>query len=152
VALALWAPWKKLAQAQSVRFEVGPAEKMTFIDQAAMSVSPDGRWLVFPATGEDGTVRYYLRALDGLEVRALPGAEGAQAAASWSYDSRWVIFATGNKLKKIDIQGGPPQNIADFPNNRLAGAGWNSEGVIIASASAAGPVPILRVSASGGQT
>ena len=147
-ALALWAPWRKPTPTQAVRFEVGPSQKMTFIDQAAMAVSPDGRWMVFPATGDDGVQHYYIRALDGVEVRALPGADGGQTPASWSYDSRWVIFLTGNKLKKVDIQGGPAQNIADFPTNRLGGAGWNSDGVIIAGTDGS---PLLRVSASGGQ-
>jgi serine/threonine protein kinase/Tol biopolymer transport system component len=151
-ALALWAPWRKAAPAQAVRFEVGPAEKMTFFPGGAMAVSPDGRWMVFPANGDDAATRYYIRSLDGVEVRPLPGSEGAipnLPPASWSYDSRWVVFTTGGKLKKVDIQGGPPQNIADFPAD-LNGAGWNSDGVIIAGASAPGN-PILRVSASGGQ-
>src|SRR5579862_6991999 len=100
--LAIWAPWQKPAPTQAVRFEVGPAEKMRFIAQAAMAVSPDGRWMVFPAIGEDGVQHYYIRALDGVEVRALPGADGGQSPASWSYDSRWVIFTSGIKLKKID--------------------------------------------------
>jgi eukaryotic-like serine/threonine-protein kinase len=151
VALALWAPWKKAAPAQAVRFEVGPAEKMSFIPQAAMAVSPDGRWMVFPAMGDDGAIRYYLRSLDGVEVRALEGTEGGTSApASWSHDSRWVLFSNNlgaSKLKKIDIQGGPPQNIADFPGN-LGGADWNADGVIIAGNGG----PILRVPASGGQT
>ena len=146
-ALAVWAPWRKSAPTQAVRFEVGPAEKMTFINQAAMAVSPDGRWMVFPATGDDGIRHYYVRALDGVEVRALPGADGVQAPASWSFDSRWVLFTVSNKLKKVDIQGGPPQNIADFPG-LLSGAGWNSDGVIIAGALNS---PILRLPASGGQ-
>ncbi len=152
--LALWAPWKKAAPTQAVRFEVGPAEKMTFIAGSAMAVSPDGRWMVFPAVGEDGQARYYIRALDGVEVRALPGTEGpSPPPASWSYDSRWVVFANrgGGKLKKVDIQGGPPQNITDFPGV-LAGAGWNSDGVIIAGSSFAVAGPILRVPASGGET
>jgi hypothetical protein len=119
-ALALWAPWKKPAPTQAVRFEVAPAEKMTFIDQAAMAVSPDGRWMVFPARGEDGLQHYYIRALDGVEVRALPGADGGRSPSAWSNDSRWVVFVVGNKLKKVDIQGGPPQNIADF----LSPAAW----------------------------
>jgi eukaryotic-like serine/threonine-protein kinase len=144
--LAMWAPWKNAAPTQAVRFEVGPAEKMTFINQAAMAVSPDGRWMVFPASGEDGKTRYYIRSLDGVEVRAL--AEANQSPAAWSNDSRWVLFADSGKLKKVDIQGGPPQNLADFPSNTLGGAGWNSDGVIIAG----GGGPILRVSASGGQT
>jgi eukaryotic-like serine/threonine-protein kinase len=143
-----YAPWRKPAPTQAVRFEVGPSGKMTFVDQASMAVSPDGRWMVFPANGEDGVQRYYLRALDGVEVRALPGAQGVQTPASWSYDSRWVVFVSDNKLRKIDIQGGPPQNIADFPNNRLGGASWNPDGVIIAGTDNS---PILRVAASGGQ-
>jgi Tol biopolymer transport system component len=53
-------------------------------------------------------------------------------------------------LKKVDIQGGPPQNIADFPGF-LSGAGWNSDGLIVAGSSVTGS-PILRVPAVGGQT
>jgi serine/threonine protein kinase len=151
-ALVLWAPWRKAAPPQAVRFEVGPAEKMNFFPGAAMAVSPDGRWMVFPARGEDGQTRYYVRALDGVEVRALPGTEtfSAPSPASWSHDSRWVVFALNDgKLKKVDIQGGPPQNIAAFPGY-LNGAGWNSEGVIVAGSSDLG-TPIVRVSASGGE-
>jgi Tol biopolymer transport system component len=153
-ALFVWAPWRGPAgPAQAVRFEVGPAEKMTFINGGAMAVSPDGRWMVFPAIGEDGVTRYWLRSLDGVEVRALPGTEGTPVSppVAWSFDSRWVVFGTGTdrKLKKVDIQGGPPQNISDFPGG-LNGAGWNSEGVIVAGSSISGN-PILRVSASGGQ-
>ncbi len=148
VALVLWAPWKKAAPTQTVRFEVGPAEKMSFIAQAAMAVSPDGRWMVFPAIGEDGFLHYYVRSLDGVEVRALPGADGQQTPASWSYDSRWVVFTVSGKLRKVDIVGGSPQDLANFPGN-LEGIGWNSDGVIIAGATNS---PILRVPASGGQT
>ena len=149
--VADWAPWGKPADpTQAVRFEVGPSDKMTFINQASMAVSPDGRWMVLPARGEDGVAHLYLRALDGVAVRALPGTEGTSSApASWSYDSRWVVFAKDGKIEKVDIQGGPPQNIADFPG-ALAGASWNSEGVIIAGSSFAGGRPILRVPASGG--
>jgi Tol biopolymer transport system component/predicted Ser/Thr protein kinase len=152
-ALAVWAPWKKSAPTQAVRFEVGPSEKVTFIPGGAMAVSPDGRWMVFPATGDDGRTRYYIRALDGVEVRALPGTEGPAvlSPASWSYDSRWVVFSTGvsGKLQKVDIQGGPPQNLADW-RGQVNGAGWNSDAVIVVASSAPG-VPIMRVPASGGQ-
>jgi hypothetical protein len=152
-ALVFWTPWRKATPTQAVRFEVGPAEKMTFINGGAMAVSPDGRWMVFPAVGEDGVTRYWIRSLDGVEIRALPGTEGTPLAApaSWSYDSRWVVFTTGvdGRVKKVDIQGGPPQNIADFPGG-LNGAGWNAEGVIIAGSANDGN-PILRIPASGGQ-
>jgi eukaryotic-like serine/threonine-protein kinase len=147
--LALWAPWRKPIPTQAVRFEIGPAAKMTFIDQAAMAASPDGRWMVFPARGEDGIQHYYIRALDGVEVRVLPGADGGQSPAAWSYDSRWVLFVTGGRLKKVDIQGGPPQNLTDFPTvARLGGADWNPDGAIVAGADGS---PILQVPAAGGQ-
>jgi Tol biopolymer transport system component/predicted Ser/Thr protein kinase len=149
VALVMWAPWRKAAPMQAVRFEVGPPEKMAFIELGGMEVSPDGRWMMFPAKDKDGNTRYYERALDG-EVRALPGVEGNGAPAFWSFDSRWLLLASGGKLKKIDTQGGPPQDIANFPGY-LNGAGWNSGGVIIVGAAGAGASPILRVPASGGQ-
>jgi serine/threonine protein kinase len=71
-ALGLWAPWKKAAPTQAVRFEVGPSEKVTFIPGGAMAVSPDGRWMVFPATGDDGMTRFYIRALDGVACTGQP--------------------------------------------------------------------------------
>jgi len=149
-ALALWGPWRKPnVPTEAVRFEVGPADKMAFVPGGAMAVSPDGHWMVFPATGEDGMNRYYLRSLDGVDVRPLPGTEGTiLPPVAWSFDSRWVLFASQGKLKKQDIQGGPPQVLADFPG-ALNGAGWNSEGVIVAGTATA--APIFRVPAAGGQ-
>ncbi len=122
---------------------------MTFITGGSMSVSPDGHWMVFPANGEDGVTRYWLRSLDGVDVRALPGTETIAPAASpvaWSWDSRYVTFSVIGKLKKIDIQGGPPQTLADIPFIQY-GAAWNRDGIIVMG-SASGP--LLRVSASGG--
>src|SRR6185437_4130682 len=80
-----------------------------------------------------------------------PGTEGTiLPPVAWSYDSRWVLFASGGKIKKIDIEGGPPQNLADVPG-ALNGAGWNSDGVIVAGWATTGST-ILRVPAAGGQT
>jgi eukaryotic-like serine/threonine-protein kinase len=150
VAFILWAPWKKAVPAQALRFEVVPPEKMAFVELGGMEVSPDGRWMLFPAKGEDGNTRYYERALDG-EVRALPALDGDGASAFWSFDSRWLVLANGGKLKKMDSQGGPPQDLADFPGY-LSGAAWNSGGVIVVGAGGGAARPILRVPASGGQT
>lgn len=115
-----------------------------------MAVSPDGHWMVFPATGEDGVARYWLRSLDTVEARALPGTEGAFVPAAWSWDSRYVVFTSlgGLKLKKVDIQGGPPQTLADVPS-QINGAAWTRDGVIIVGM-AQGSHPLIRVSASGG--
>jgi len=76
----------------------------------------------------------------------LPGTEGA-ATPFWSPDSRWVGFGQENKLKKIDIQGGPPVLVTDLAAP-LRGGSWNSQGIIILGVNTASP--ILRVAASGG--
>ena len=149
-ALVLWAPWRSQPNLTPVRFEVAESDKMKFFSGGAMAVSPDGHWMVFPATGDDGVARYWLRSLDTVEARPLPGTEGAFVPASWSWDSHYVIFTTlgSNKLKKVDIQGGPPQTLADLPN-QINGAAWTRDGVIIVG-TATGRNPLLRVSASGG--
>jgi Tol biopolymer transport system component len=60
-----------------------------------------------------------------------------------------VIFTAGDtKLKKVDIQGGPPQRVADLPG-ALNGAAWTRDGVIIAGVSTANH-PLFRMSSSGG--
>jgi Tol biopolymer transport system component/predicted Ser/Thr protein kinase len=151
-ALAVWAPWRSQTGAgQAVRFEVGPAEKMTFTTGGAMAVSPDGHWMVFPAIGEGGVTSFWVRSLDTVEARPLPGTDtSAQTPpASWSWDSRYVIFTANNKLKKIDTQGGPPQTLADVPGN-LNGAAWNRDGVILIGIVPGPGGPLLRVPASGG--
>jgi Tol biopolymer transport system component/predicted Ser/Thr protein kinase len=148
-ALAVWAPWRSQSNLVPVRFEVTESDKMKFFAGGAMAVSPDGHWMVFPATGEDGVGRYWLRSLDTVEARALPGTEGAFVPAAWSWDSRYVVFTTlgNNKLMKVDIQGGPPQTVADLPN-QINGAAWTRDGVILAGTVNGGA--LLRVSASGG--
>ena len=94
-AAFVWAPWRSATGAgQAVRFEVGESDKTKLFNGAAMAMSPDGHWMVFPATGEDGVRRYWLRSLDTVEARPLPGTESAFVPAAWSGDSKYVIFTT----------------------------------------------------------
>jgi hypothetical protein len=50
--------------------------------------------MVFPGTGDDGVARYWLRSLDTVEARALPGTETAYVPAGWAADSRYVLFTS----------------------------------------------------------
>ncbi len=107
-------------------------------------VSPDGRNIVFAADG-DGRRVIWIRPLDSIEARPLPGTEGA-LRPFWSPDSRFVAFMAAGKLKKVDIAGGPPQTICDAPTG--ADGSWSSEGVIFFDGR--GNDPLLRVQATGG--
>jgi eukaryotic-like serine/threonine-protein kinase len=110
-----------------------------------LSVSPDGRYMTFAATAEGGKRAIWLRALDSLEARALPGTEDGDLPF-WSPDSRYIAFFAQEKLKKIDIAGAPPVLICDAQRGR-SGA-WNKDGVILFAPSTLDP--IHRVSSAGG--
>jgi Tol biopolymer transport system component len=149
-ALIVLAPWRRqTGTGQAVRFEVGETDKLKFFYGAAMAVSPDGHWMVFPAVGEDGVARYWLRSLDTVEARPLPGTETAYVPAAWTADSRHVIFTTLNSplLKKVDIQGGPPQTISSMQGS-INGAAANRDGVVVFGSSLQG-TPIFRVAEDG---
>jgi Tol biopolymer transport system component/tRNA A-37 threonylcarbamoyl transferase component Bud32 len=151
VMLVVWSPWRAQTPAgQAIRFPVAETESMKFFFGGAMAVSPDGRWMVFPAVGEDGVARYWVRSLETVEARALPGTETAFVPAAWSADSRYVIFSplSAAEIKRIDIQGGPPQTLSPMVG-RLNGLADNGKGAIIFGTSAAGQ-PVFRVASGGG--
>ena len=148
--LVMWAPWRQAATVQAVRFEVGETASMRFFYGGAMAVSPDGRWMVFPAIGDDGVARYWVRSLETVEARALSGTETAYVPAGWSADSRYVLFSTlsSAQLKRVDIQGGPAQTLGDM-EGRLNGITENNAGVILFGSSTPNQ-PIFRIPSGGG--
>src|SRR5262249_8524883 len=121
---------------------------MKFFYGGAMAVSPDGHWMVFPATGEDGVNRYWLRSLDTVEARPLPGTETAYVPPAWSADSRYVMFSvlSSPQIKRVDIQGGPPQTLSNMPGN-INGLTSNKEGVVLFASNF--PNPVFRMLGSG---
>jgi len=133
---------KPSAPARATRFQVTLPEGVQFDE--AISLSPDGRKLVFTATGKQGGL--WIRDLDTLEWRQLPDTQGA-LGAFWSPDSRFLGFGVGHELKKIEVAGGPPQTLCTSPNVVGSGA-WNRDGVIVFDSWGGGP--LHRVSAAGG--
>jgi Tol biopolymer transport system component len=127
----------------TTRFLIAPPANHEF--EIYLALSPDGRRLAFTASDE-GRSNLWIRELESLEARMLPGTEGA-GSPFWSPDSRHLAFAVGRSLKKIDATGGSPQTIAESPANVGVGA-WSPDGVILFGSR--GPGPIRRVSASGG--
>jgi hypothetical protein len=114
-------------------------------DRVSFALSPDGRQLVFVASG-DGAPRLWLRPLTSTSAQPLAGTEGA-GYPFWSPDGRSVAFFADSKLKRLDIGGGQPQVLADATGAR--GGAWNKDGVILFARTSASP--LFRVSASGGE-
>src|SRR5579863_5502016 len=111
----------------------------------SFAISPDGRTLVIAAKTK-GKQQIWLRPLDVLQARPMPGTEDA-TYPFWSPDSRYIGFFAQGKLKKITASGGPAQSLCDAANG--VGGTWNRDDVIVFSASVAGSA-IQRVSAAGG--
>jgi serine/threonine protein kinase len=135
------------APALPMRLQIPLPDKTAISINGTFAVSPDGRQLAFSATGSDGVSRLWIRPLDSLEARPLPGTEAPQFPPfSWSPDSKSIAFDAGGKLKKIDISGGPAQTLCDL-RGVAVGSSWNRDGTIVFGLS---PGPIMRVSADGG--
>jgi Tol biopolymer transport system component len=92
-----------------------------------------------------GEIRLWVRDLDSLTPRVLPGAEGGNGPF-WSPDGRYIGFRAGGKLKKVEAIGGPVLTLCDTPDVR--GATWSTREVIVYTpGNSAG---LMRVSAAGG--
>ncbi|HJT87471.1 MAG TPA: protein kinase [Bryobacteraceae bacterium] len=143
LGVALWAPWRKpVLPAHATRFQVDLPQNVDFSQY--VSVSPDGRKLVFNATGAQSGL--WIHDLDTLEWRKLEGTDGGRSPF-WSPDSRFLGFAVGSDLKKIDVAGGPPQTLCTVSQSVGTGA-WGRDGVIIFGGLGGGS--LRRVSEAGG--
>jgi eukaryotic-like serine/threonine-protein kinase len=109
------------------------------------ALSPDGRRLAVVATDASGRTMLWIRPLDTIVAQPLAGTEDA-TFPFWSPDSRFIAFVAQNKLKKIDVSGGPPVTICDA--DIAAPGAWNKDNVILFTPK--GSSPLFRVSASGG--
>jgi Tol biopolymer transport system component len=114
-------------------------------DPFSFAISPDGRLLVFSATNE-GKSQLWVRPLDSLAARPLPGTAGA-SLPFWSPDSTSIGFFADEKLKRIDVDGGSAQTLA----NASAGSGgtWSRYGVILFAQSLFGPLFRVPATSSG---
>ena len=113
----------------------------------SVAMSPDGRVLVYVASGEPGRRMLFRRALDRLSGEPIPGTAGA-TQPFFSPDGRSVAFFTvGGELKKVALDGSPPVPLArDMQNGLWAFGVWRDDDVIVFSMFE----NLLQVAAAGG--
>jgi Tol biopolymer transport system component/predicted Ser/Thr protein kinase len=131
--IAVW-KWKPPAPqpVTSTVINLPPGQQFAGLDVGpALALSPDGTVLAYIAR-QSGTQQLYLRAMDRLEAKPIPGTDGA-FNPFFSPDSQWLGFFVGQKVKKISVNGGAALTLGDasFPH----GASWSSLGVIAFSPS-----------------
>jgi len=73
----------------------------TPFDEAAPSISPDGRWLAY-LSNESGRLEVYIRAFPGPGGKWQISTEGG-VEPLWSRDGRELFYWSGDKLMAVDI-------------------------------------------------
>jgi len=107
------------------------------------AISPDGRSIVYSA-GD----RLWVRDLDDLTARELPGTEGARLAF-WSPDAGQIGYQASHRLWRVPVEGGRPIPICETGDD-FSSAGracWGDDGRIVYSTGDSG---IYAVAVSGG--
>ena len=151
VAAAAWfVPYFRSAPSApgSIRFTVAAPTGTTYSNAAgapAQAVSPNGREVVFVAGSPGRPSQLWVRALDALDARSLPGTEGANYPF-WSPDGRSIGFFAGGQIKRISASGGTAVALGDAPLG--FGATWNQDGVILIGRTQGG---LMRLTAAGGE-
>jgi serine/threonine protein kinase len=127
-----------------MRFDYELPEGQRFISNnpSHLAISPDGKQFVYSTPNG-----LYLRSVNELAAKLIPGTEGVSLEPFYSPDGQWIGYWSypDRKLKKISVNGGVAVVICDAP--LAAGVTWCKDGTILY-----GQVPgdIMQVSADGG--
>jgi hypothetical protein len=103
-------------------------------------ISPDGTKVVYVADGQ-----LWIRDLDQLESRLLPGTEGA-IQPFWSPQSDFIGFVSQGTVRKVPVQGGPSILLSAWSGGAARGATWRTDDTIVGSLSRS----LYSLSAGGG--
>ena len=154
-ALAQWyfrrAPTAATTGQAPVRLSLVPAADVALaagVNQLVPVVSPDGRRVAFSASRPGEPIRIWVRSLDSLDARPLPGTDNARGPF-WSPDSGSLAFFSDSKLKTIDASGGPVQTVSEVrQHSTIRGASWSRTGTILFAGRTGG---LMKVTAGGGE-
>jgi Tol biopolymer transport system component len=146
VALWGWLHPKPPESRQVMRFAVTAPVQVS----RGIALSRDGSRLAF--VGGPRT-EIYVRSMDQLEAKPLPGTEGTSLLC-FSPDGQWIIYITGERstvgghLSKIAVAGGPAQVLADVSSVRgPPGQDWGEDDSIVFASEGV----LYRIPASGGK-
>jgi len=130
---------------KAFQLPLNPPEGERFVlglTEGGVALSPDGNTVAYVASNK-GKNWLWIQPLDSPAGRLLPGTEGA-AYPFWSPDGRSIGFFAGEKLLRLDLEGGEPSLICSTQTGR--GAAWSPDGRIVFG----GPQGLFLVPAAGG--
>ncbi len=145
--VALVKLWRQAPRtAPTRRFSVMlPSGQTFFGPNPVIAISPDGAQVVYGGSSISGVGwRLMVRPLDEGAPKELPEEAGSVPFFSW--DGQWVGYFTPGKLKKVRVNGGMPEVLADV--RATWGASWGPDDTIVYSPDFTGG--LWKVSARGG--
>ena len=157
-AIATWAFMRQgPAGAPVTRFQLlpSPGNRIAFpVSGVAtyVAISADGRKAVFAgSTAGASDWRLYIRDLDELYARPLPGTEGA-TSPEFSPDGRWIAFGSlDGTLRKVGVDGTSLNTLAQIGAGGVEGLTWISDREIVFSKTNLASRRLWRVSSDGGE-
>lgn len=133
------------------RFVVAPATDAAA--GRAPAITPDGASLVYAGSAETGR-RIFVRNVNDLVARELPGTRGALNAFV-SPDGKWIGFITDDdKLQRVGVNGGPPTVLAGvfryadgawIGSDRIVTTSYGEQGLSVLSVNGGGLRPLTRL-------
>jgi serine/threonine-protein kinase len=138
------------------RFVITPPATAPLANLAGLdlAISPDGQRIAyFSRKPENDNVELYVRELDALEARVIPGTEVSPQPGTmnpfFSPDGKSIGFnALGRGVVSVAIDGRPSVKVMDMPQPTFVGATWAADNTIVYSSA----LQLNRVSAAGGGT
>ena len=109
------------------------------------AISIDGSKLAYVVLDSQGVRRLYVRAIDALEGKPLPGTEGA-VHPFWSPAGDSIAFAARSRLLRIDLANGSIHDLTGIAG--MYQGGWNQQDDIVIRTGST----LSRISAHGGVT
>lgn len=101
--------------AQEVRFIIDSEPERTLTYLTPVSISPDGKQLVYGALDATGKPALWLRRLDSLDVIRLEGSEAIDVNdrmfLAWTPDSQGILATINGKLQRFSAVGGATQTL-----------------------------------------
>jgi serine/threonine-protein kinase len=134
-AAAGWIGWRatRIDDRPLLRFvaELGPGA-VPSANYLPFAVSADGTRIVYLVRTSAGN-QLATRLMDQSKETLLPGTEEA-ISPFFSPDGQWIGFFTGDKLKKVPVQGGAALTVCDnvVPSGARGGS-WGEDGTIVAT-------------------
>jgi serine/threonine protein kinase len=132
-AVAVFGWWRATRNVEHslLRFsdDLGNELYLSASEGPAIALSPDGLRLAYVSLSPDGRTHLSLRILGSSKSIVLSGTEGAPATAPFfSPDSRWIGFFSGQRLKKISVEGDAVVTLCDVGPSGPRGAFWGEDG------------------------